>query len=307
MTTHLEAIDRRRSRSWLGTLQRLTQPWTRHALISPQDSSLPGEGGTPDVSSLEIITRTPDERKPLIEHWKNMPAQVVAYSGGTYPDGTRYGEGRRLLIGQEQVMDSFEEPWCRATIDKVFQEQRQGPLVVVERGFGLGIMSQLILEQMLSRGGVYNIIELNNTVYKWAREWASRANEHIKPLGINLTIQVLQGDADEIIEQTQEAQFIDILISDTYPLVEDELGINDLLGLSAMTSRLKDEGVFTFFASHKDNQGGGLDEKQLRLTYNHFRRFTVETTEVIPPSDCTYLQGPKKKLPVVLCELPRRA
>lgn len=306
MTTHIETTGRGLW-PWIRAFQRLTQPQAHHSsMLSPQDSSLPEEGGTPDASSLGIIIRTPEERKPLIEHWQNTPARVVEYPEGVHPDGTRYEPGRRLLIGGLQVMDSFEEPWCRATIDTVFQKKRQGPLVVVERGFGLGIMSQFILEQMLSRGGVYYIIELNDDVYQWAREWASRANENIERLGINLQVQVLQGDADEIIRKTHEGQFIDILVSDTHPLVEDEQGINDLLGLPAMTSHLKDEGAFTFCAFHKDNQGGELDERQLRLAHRHFGRLTVETTEVTPPPDCTYLQGSKKRLPVVLCELPRR-
>lgn len=250
-----------------------------------------------------------EERQPLIEQWKNAPRRIVNYEEGNYPDGTHYPSGRRLLIGkkgqEEQVMDTFEGEWCRATVETMF-EGKTGPLTVVERGYGLGIMSNYILRQMLSRGGEHHIIELNRQIYEDAVKWANRtAQKVINRLEMPLKISIYHGDADEVTQANFTSQSIDLFFSDTHQLQEGERGINDLLQLEEVKKRLKPDGRFTFCPFHKHNQKGGLDARQIALIFPHFEKWgTVRHVEVIPPKDCTYLQGPKRRLPVVICEKP---
>lgn len=260
----------------------------------------------PMILKVDGTAPSKESRNELIEKWKKARRIIRSYPGKEHPDGTEYQPGKRLIINHEQVMDTFEDPWCAATTEEMFKDKK-GPLVVVERGFGLGRMSHRILREMLSRGGEYHIIELNEQVAKDASHWANDIQKRIDPIQLHpaLKIFVHNGDADELIQEKFGPGSIDLIFSDTHQLRVDERGINDLLGLEELKKRLKENGRFTFCAFHRDNQGGGLDIRQIALLKNHFDDYhVVKSVEVTPPTDCEYMSGPKVRLPVVICQKP---
>lgn len=260
----------------------------------------------PDPSRTQQIDQGPSYSDKLLERWRKLPRTIIEYPSGVYPDGTKYELGRRLIINGEQVMNTFEEPWCMATVETMFEDKR-GPLIVVERGYGLGIMADYILQKMLSHGGEYHIIELNQEVFKDARNWANAQQRSIDrmQLPFPLKISVHLGDADEVLRSFQSGSF-DLIFSDTHQLEPDKRGVNDILDLDQLKRRLKPSGRFTFCAFHRDNQEGGLDERQVVLLTTHFNKYQVVSgVEVVPPIDCSYLRGPVGRLPVVVCEKPQ--
>lgn len=260
----------------------------------------------PTVLKTDGTTPSKESRNKLIEKWKKARRIIRSYPGGKHPDGTEYKPGIHLTIDHQQVMDTFEELWCIATTDVMFKD-KNGPLVVVERGFGLGRMSRRILREMLSRGGEYHIIELNEQVAKDASHWANNMQKHIDSIQLHppLKIFVHNGDADEVIQEKFGPESVDLIFSDTHQLRSDERGINDLLGLEELKKRLKEDGRFTFCAFHRDNQGGGLDIRQIALLKKHFDDYhIVRSVEVIPSADCEYMEGPRARLPVVICQKP---
>lgn len=269
----------------------------------PLQSSLLGVS-TPDDKGRAIPAYVlgEEQRKSLSEIWKRLSRKRVSYPGGVYPDNTKYLGGERLIIGDEQIMDTFERRWCEATVDAMF-EGKSGQLNVLERGFGLGLMSEFILRQMAARGGNYFIVELNAQVHKDAQKWADASQHWVDQRRIPLKITVLNEDADVALLQFPE-QYFDLIFSDTHQLRDEDRGINDLLAVECVKSRLKPDGHFTFCAFHKGNQKGDVDPRQDRLISPHFR-YSVDSVEVIVPADCTYLEGPKIRLPVVVCEMPR--
>lgn len=245
-----------------------------------------------DFSNGHDITPSVD-REALIERWKNLPRKVNYYKGGTHLDGTPYPGGKTLTIGGEQVMDTFEEDWCRTTVEMMF-EGKKGPQTIIERGFGLGIMSEFIYRQMLTRGGTYYIVELNKGVHADAEKWVTAKNRELArtPYPPNFSIILLSPmDADAAIQQFEPRTF-DLIFSDTHQIRPEERGINDLLEPAEMASRLKPDGRVSICSFHKKNQTDALDSRQDGLRKRHFREQRLKGVELIPPTDCTYLDGP---------------
>lgn len=276
-----------------------------------------------DGSPIDAMSGSGSEdRSSLIETWKNLQRRKATYSSGVYEDGTPFGPGERLIVIREgteivegrprrirvpeQVMDDFERPWCDVTVSKMF-EGKDGPLTVLERGFGLGLMAERINWQMRSRGGKHIVVELNREIYEDALKWAERMRREMpdRRLSRPVEIEVIHDDADAAIQRFPHGYF-DLIFSDTHQLREEERGINDLLALEELKDHLKPDGRFTFCAFHRDNQTGDLDPRQRMLITPHFRGgYRAIPVELTPPPDCTYLLGPKKIVPAVVCYEPR--
>jgi len=289
-----------------------------------------GEGGSLFVAKESLC----NPRKEQIEWWKNAPERVHPYDADDFLDAEgnvlyRYERGSRLLIGDEtkekviEVMDSCQTPWANATVDRAFEELgiKDRPINVLERGFGMGIIATKIIQNLVPRGGTYTVIELNKADADFARrEWKPRQLRALTNMarGIrggtsdpsiipNITINIIEGDAYEETARLAEAGAkFDIIISDTYPLTEDERGMNDLLDLETLKRCLDPKGVFAFFA-HFPGSTEEVAYKQSNLIARHFGEYKTSRATINPPRDYKYLQpdtGPVRSLPVVVCKNP---
>lgn len=271
-----------------------------------------------------------DPRKERIDWWRNAPEKVIEYEGNNAidKDGNTYwyGQGTRLLIGDPekgeaiQVMDSCETPWAFATVDMAFKElvSKSGQVDVLERGFGMGITSRKVIQNLVPRGGSYTVIELNKINATYAkREWRPKqisafANmasgmPGTKPI---IAIDIIDGEAYEETAKLLEAERkFDIIISDTFPLTEDEQGMNDLQDLDVLKRCLKTGGVFAFFAYYSGSAGAlELVRKQGEMIDRHFGDYGVSPARINPPPEYKYLHtdtgDPVRTLPVVVCKNP---
>lgn len=287
-------------------------------------SSVRGESVVP---SSKKESHTNGERKKLVLKWRDASEEVIDYNEGEVKDKNgnllyRYDKGHRLLIGEKQVMDSCEKPWAFATVDRAFREFQQNPntskplkpLRVLERGFGMGITARRVIHNLITRGGEYVVIELNRKNAEFARKWKkdqtsglvrmSRDLENTKP---EISITILEGDAYEVTaELAEKGEKFDIIISDTFPLSEEEHGVNDLKDLETLKYCLASDGVFTFFA-YFPGSTGGIVKKQENMITKNFETYNLDTVEVSPPPEYIYLQsesGPVRRLPVIVCKNP---
>lgn len=258
-----------------------------------------------------------DPRTSRIEQWKKTPANIISYNDGIDAYGNVYKRGQRLLIADQQVMDTCETPWAIATVREAFEALRKPddePIRVLERGFGLGIAARWTIRELLQTGGEYHVIELNEDVAKEAKQWKKSTKEAFNkmsrgiPTGEQIDIKIYEGDAAEVTAKLAEMQEkFDIIISDTFPLDEDELGMNDIQDLEVLKTCLNPGGVFTFFAFFPGSTGGVV-KKQENIINRHFKSYRVSEVAVNPPPDYQYLQGadgPVQRLPVVVCTNPR--
>lgn len=297
-------------------LVRGLNPFSRREVPSLQgkEDFIQPEEESKDIVQLPIqnqdeeLKKWFEQRRPYTERWRKLPRVILESKIPEFlPDGTIKPKERMLLIAGEQVMHAFEEPWCRETVEAMF-EDKSGPLTVVERGFGLGIMADYTLQKMLSHGGKYYIIELNDQVYGDLEKWIKEKKKALEKLKLPSPLEIIpiHADADEAILSFAPGS-LDIIISDTHQVVPEERGINDLLLLSELKKRLKQEdGSFTFCAFHKYNQKAGFDEKQIAILSEHFDSFhVVKGVDVNPTSTLgkiDYFQG--SRLPVVRCKRP---
>lgn len=258
---------------------------------------------------LLILPQEPIDRKKDIERWSNYTRRIDTYDVAN-PDGT-ISKKRRLFIGpkdnEEYVMDEFEQPWVDRTVKEMFKG-KEGSLRVIERGYGLGLMSRGIIQEMAKRGGEYVLVELNKQVFEDAKTRFKKIMPILQKaqdqgLMPKLEIQLILGDADEAIKSFPD-EYFDLVFSDTHQLREDERGVNDLLTIDTVVRKIKKRGRFTFCAFHRDNQTGYPDTRQLDLIGDLFgTNIAVYHERVNPPVDCTYAYEPQK-LPVVICEKP---
>lgn len=259
----------------------------------------------------DVKTECKDHRQKEIETWRKKRRIIQPYDAGGYPDGTTYPAGLTLIIGnkkepQEEVMNTFETPWCEATVKTMFKD-KEGPQTVIERGFGLGIMSSFIRQEMLSRGGDYHIIELNDMVHKDAVRWAVKQQRLIDQMQLPspLNIIVHHGDADQVLKRFPDESF-DLIFSDTHQLTEEERGINDLLQPHLLSRKLKLNGRLSICGFHKYNQTGDLDARQRGLiteTDDFDGGYTVFPVALVPHSECSYLthvDGKQTLVPVTM-------
>ena len=283
-------------------------------------------GVSPNAYSAQRENLSP--REALVERWKNAPNKIRKYPTGKITGSSgetlyEYSQGARLLMGDEtkeeviEVMDSCDTPWAFATVDMAFKElgAKDRPVKVLERGFGMGITARRVIQNLVAHGGEYTVIELNEENAAYARQWRTsqeysltRMTHGSQDSRPNISIEVLDGEATEVTGMLQKAERkFDIIISDTFPLSEEERGMNDLLDLDILKHCLESGGVFTFFAYYPESNGG-IKELQMSAIRKHFSEYREDEVEVNPPPDYTYLQsskGPIRKLPVAVCKNPK--
>lgn len=292
-------------------------------------------GVNPNIYSSQRENLSP--REALIERWKNAPMKVYRYSAGkvTNPQGNTYEylEGARLGIGDQlEVMDSCQRPWTNATVHNAFsaldlnhsrysQPETKYDVQVLERGFGMGMIASKIMDYLTIRRGSYTCIELNGQIARYAdKTWRNKQDQRARHWATSirggtardakyLPMTVIRGDAfEETAKLAEEEKKFDIIISDTYPLSEEEKSVNDLLDLETLVNCLNPDGVFAFFGYHSGSQGG-MNERQRNLVEKYFDEVSRTIVKGInPPSDYKYFNpesGPIRELPVIICTKPR--
>lgn len=278
------------------------------------------------------------DRDLALAEWERAKPRIIRYPGSSYEiDGVghRYGNGRRLEILGRQVMDTCETPWANRTVHEAFKkagelrEQRglpQGPIGVLERGYGLGITAQRVSDsQRLTSGGSYDVIELNRGLAEKARAWENSQNlqralsRTVLPGQLpRVPVRIYEGDAT--VATRKRAQKVasgrekpaDIIISDTYPQEDEEPGFNDIRDLDAIVACLDPKtGVFTFFAYFPGAEGGPSHTQRVVIE-RYFKNYEVSETDspgIVPPREYRYLWTPDgrpvTRLPVVICWNPR--
>lgn len=267
-----------------------------------------------------------------VEHWANAEALIKNYDAGSVgvPNTRFYYEypaGRRLVINNEQVMDTCEAPWAAATVENAFASEgirnlpRPYKIRVLERGAGLNIAGSRIIQKMMGRGsGEYHVIELNKKVANEARRWKeiqmSQLNHYEQQQGLKLDIDIKihEGDAVEVTKELvaqgiRERKKFNLIISDTFPITPKEKGMNDIADIETLKKGLYGgaEGVFTFFAYYPGWDSGESRDIQIRvkqqmLLDRHFNQVNFDSVEVKPAAGYTYLfnnDKPVRKLPIV--------
>lgn len=304
--------DRRRSINVRGLLGGLRNPFSSARPI-PVSLGLGGETTIAFSSQNPIRGDEPllVNRTELVEKWRRSPARIVSYEGGIHPDGTPYSGGTRLLVGEkgqeQQVMDSFETPWCEATA-KALIDGKTGPQIIIEGGFGMGIMAEYLFQEMLSRGGEYHIIELNETIYKRLEKWAAEKQKWIDKMHLRSPLRIVPhfGDAYEVLQSTLpdgsrlfKPGTINGIVLDLHQLEEADRGIENLKGGEIVEELLEfTDGRLAICAFHKYNQTGDLDMRQ-RSRMSRLRYF-VTPIPVNPSEGCDYFQWPNNRLPAVI-------
>lgn len=277
--------------------------------------------------SKELSTRPNGEEEelrhfkdPAVEAWANASEKPITYpkGEGVYVDGTSYNypPGKILMIKGEQAMATCESPWSQETARKVFEtfEERDVPIRVLEFGWGMGITAEALLQQLSERGkGEYHGVELNRGVYSYANNvWRPRWVEHNKTapepepkVRISLTLGEASQEAKRLAERGEKYR---IIISDTYPIKEEERGINDLLFLDDIAKLLTKDGVFAFYPYFPAAKPGQLTAEQTKLLERHFKAINVDRgPEVKPSKEYMYLQteeGAVRWLPIAIAAGP---
>lgn len=330
-------------------------------------------------------TESPSEKRArLVKEWSVAPAKVDKYPHGNFVDpndisiGTySFPSGQMLTINGEQVMDTCERPWVAKTVETTFARLEElgieKPRILI-RGFGLGMDSDLVLQNLVKLGGgKLHIMELNHDVAQNAREWAEQMESKLSAeLASEVKIYIHEGDSLEVTEQLskglKQKQFMleiskqaseelsaskkiltegmfkdeviekdvrsmmerrisglessilnakaeeeirksieemkfDAILSDTYPLSEEEAGQNDIQDIKTMKSLLTSEGIFTFFA-YFPKSTGGVVEFQRDIIAENFSGYYVHFAAVKPQTGYRYLfdkNCPVRRLPVAVC------
>lgn len=220
-------------------------------------------------------------------------------------------------------MDSCQRPWIKETVRKAFESL--GPrenVRVLERGFGMGLIAGRIMDHLrrLPQGGSYTVIELNKQVAEFVQiKWMAKQIQIDKVRATselggkfktpNAILELIKGDA---VEKTQKlaksGKKFDLIVSDTYPLSENESeGMNDLVDLETLVRCLDPKGVFAFFGYHTGSTGG-LGPRQRNMVHKYFDEDVTTFVTVNPPPDYSYFNppsGPIRRLPVIICKKPR--
>ena len=304
-------------------------------IVAAQAVQFAGEGNNDQGDNKERLTSP--NRDMLVEQWQNAPSGISSYEEGEAFDDQgntyKYNAGVRLSIGDEpEVMDSCQEPWAAKTVNNAFfwldqnqvEKGSKQNVRVLERGFGIGLIAKYTMEELRKRGGAYTVIELNKGVNEYIKktwmknqETISRASAASSMGGIytgpNVTIELIKGDAvKETKRLVGEGRKFDVIISDTFPLSQEEKSVNDLLDLEILVRCLDPNGVFGFFGYYAGSQGG-IGPRQEHMVKQYFREIHVTPVTVNPPPDYKYFLAPNpvipngmiREIPVVICLKPR--
>lgn len=279
--------------------------------------------------------REPRPRAELVAEWRKAPEELLKYPAGsvTDPQGNilyTYSRGTRLIILDQEVMDTCQLPWARATVNRAFAALGgKEDVKVLERGFGMGLVATaVILDHLSIRGGEYTCIELNEEDANYAdTTWRKEQNEELQRRvkarvrsirgRIGQTTEeptviindVLRGDAfEETAKLAATGVKFDLIISDTFPLSEEERSVNDLLDLGQLVQCLNPEGVFAFFGFHTGSEGT-MNSRQRNIIDTYFVNVSTTYVRVYPPKEYKYFNpasGPVMSLPVIICTKPRQ-
>ena len=242
--------------------------------------------------NITLLKENLSPREALAERWQNARPLLYRYPAGRVTDSKgnviRQSQGVRLLILNQEVMDNCQRPWTNATVDNAFsaldlsRNRSSNPkktydVQVLERGFGLGMIASRIMIYLNQRSGSYTCIELNEKIARYVDTTFRNNQDKIAQLkatsiqgGIAkdakyIPMTVIRGDAFEETAKLAEAgEKFDIIISDTYPLSEEEKSVNDLLDLEQLIKCLAPDGVFAFFGFHTGSEGG-MNAKQRNM------------------------------------------
>ena len=277
-----------------------------------------------------------NDRNILVEQWRNAPYSVKEYPSGKVTDSNEgkalyeYKAGGRLMMLGQEVMDSCQTPWTMATADRAFNAldlnnstsnypETKCNVKVLERGWGMGMIASRIMEHLKIRNGNYTCIELNEDIARHADTvWRQiqrdvEINRATSVMGgepedaLHIPITIIRGDSfEETARLAEEERKFDIIVSDTYPLSEDEKSINDLLDLDQLIKCLAPDGVFAFFGFHT-GLDGNMNDRQRNIVERHFDDVHTTWVHVSPPPDYRYFNppsGPVRRLPVIICTKP---
>jgi hypothetical protein len=123
---------------------------------------------------------------------------------------------------------------------------------------------------------------------------------------------VHEGEATEVTRRLVEDEGLkfNMILSDTYPLTEEQKGVNDIQDIEVIKNGLyrNGEGVFAFYSYFPgfDSQHGDgfITATQARILRDYFPERRTDVAEVKPPRDYDYLLDhngdPVRKLPVVI-------
>ncbi|MFH1186606.1 MAG: class I SAM-dependent methyltransferase [Candidatus Levyibacteriota bacterium] len=274
---------------------------------------------TPKGEGFYMLFDSEGYYRKRVEEWRNAPVEIIKYDAGAIiinnGDSSRlitYAAGKRMVIGEKQVMDTCELPWVKKTVDEAFKQTanrrkeqglRNKPIDVLDVGFGLGLVADEVLKRKV---GNYTSIELNKQVLQRAGRWKKRMEKQ----DVQTKIEILPGEAGTILnELVEDGKKFDIIISDTYPLIKGEAGFNDLKYMDLITMLLKPSGVFGFFPFYQDaaeGTEGKLTHEQAEEITKYFDRYTRDSASVRPSKDYKYLQTSKGwvlELPVVVASM----
>lgn len=164
--------------------------------------------------------------------------------------------------------------------------------------------------------GEYVGVELNKEVFDFAQTWKNEVEagfQSYSPAEPDIKISIRQGDgrvvAQQLAEERKSRGKFDIIISDTYPIKQDEKGINDLKNLDVLTTCLSSRGVFAFFPFFPESDDPNhFTHEQRRLIAPYFQIVRTSDANINPPKKYKYLwhgSEPVRKLPVAVAIGPR--
>lgn len=296
--------------------------------FSEKDSSthLPPESSKSNSGSMAKDTRqlTP------VERWAREPAMIAPYQGGVYepPAGEPYSypQGRNLIIAGNTVMGTCEGAWASKTVEMAFAQPRihflpeNYKIKVLESGAGLNMTGDAFIQRFRARraGGEYHVIELNHDVAESTRRWRAAKLNQLRNARMmygadpDIDIIIHEGEATEVTRKLieEDGMKFNIILSDTFPLTEEQKGVNDLQDLATIKKGLykNEEGIFAFypyFPGFEQERGDGfLTARQAAIMREYFPFRRTDVAGVNPPPSYTYLfdsEGvPTRRLPVVI-------
>lgn len=294
-------------------------------MAAPKDVFQPNPDGNQSVSRLTTGISATDilgirGERTYLDAWKNYPTRIRKYEAGSYPSSDNplyeYPAGEDLWMNGHLVMGTCERPWAEMNVRKAVEQLsmfRHGPqehpsLFVVQGGFGLGMESEMWINQMFAgavrntdRGGTLFCFELNqknaeygNKALETKMGLLKRDIARARGSVVDLDAKVFNMDIQEGLQGLKQemdagllARKADVISLDLFD-PEQQYGTTDLLYMDLVRDCLSDTGVFTFFAYDKDT-GASLNDFQRRILSEYGFNFLSSSVPVFPNPEYEYL------------------